>query len=228
MNNTHFSTHTKRQHRVISFAFQMILQSSGWSMSGWHRKRTWVSCGNERSSSAYEQSCPAATAGPSLAPWNITYYSSLMSCCLSHGDEWMLWQLMEEENKRKATRWRWHPAPTTYISNIFPPFGSLRLPVILNSAWHIVLSYILYRCFGELSLALCIPISCLMEKGRRLPSHPFQLFTLTSHQLLWKATAEVCPLLFVNVLFASAGGSQLLSRAEKKRNLTSFSVFFLF
>lgn len=116
--------------------------------------------------------------------------------------------------------------PSTYHLHFqyFPPFSSFRLPVILKSHWRIVLSYILYRCFGELSMALCIPISCLMEKGRRLLGHLFQLFTLTSHQLLWKATAG--PLLFVNVLFASAGGSQLLSRAEKKRNLTSSSIFF--
>lgn len=166
---------------------------------------------------------PRSYSRPSLAPWNITYYSSLVSHCLSHGDEWMRWQLMEEENKGKAARWRWHPAPTAHISDLF----SLQLNRQLLSIHFDIQFHLIYCIDGSVNSVwpLSYQFPVLMENGRQLQSHPFQLFTLTSHQLLWRATAEVCPLVFVNVLFGSAGKEPTVKQS-RKRNHTSTTVFF--
>lgn len=52
----------------ITFAFQIIHQSSGQSRVDDTGRGARVSAGNECGSSAYEQSCPAATAGPHWPP----------------------------------------------------------------------------------------------------------------------------------------------------------------
>lgn len=169
---------------------------------------------------------PCSYSRPSLASWNITYYSSLMSHCLSHGDEWMHWQLIEEKNK--GTRWGWHPAPTAYISNLFSvQLDRQLLSIQLDIQF---LSYILYRCFCELCVTLAIPISCLMEKKKagNYRAILFQLFTLTPRHLLWRTTAEVCPLVFVNVAFTLRAGRELTVQLSRKGSHTPTTVLHCF
>lgn len=129
---------------------------------------------------------PCSYDRPSLAPWNITYYFSLMSRCLSHRDEWMQWHLMEEGGKKTKGEPRDGDDTEHLLLTFQIFFSSVRAPGC--SQFSLTYSFILYiwhRCVCELCVALAIPISCLMGK-RQLQSHLFPSFTslaVESHNL---------------------------------------------
>lgn len=88
-------------------------------------------------------------------------------------------------------------------------------------------------CFSELCVALVVPISCVIEKDRRLQSHLFQLLTLTSRPSPREAAAQVSLLVFVNVLFTTEAEMELIVKQSKaptsfSSRLKRRSVFFVF
>lgn len=111
----------------------------------------------------------------------ITYYFSLMSHCLSHRDEWMQWHLMEGENKGTAMRWRWHPAPSAYIS----VFWFFLFSEQLGRQLFIQLDIQFYLIYDMFLWTLCGPCSSNFlcdRKGQSAtePSFPIVNINITS------------------------------------------------